>query len=73
MEKAPLSDRPLRYAIATIGVVVGTLILLSGTTGDCGLDVECDGGQAVALGVLALAASALAYMFYRYKRKRRRR
>lgn len=65
------SDRPLRYAIATIGVVVGTLMLLSGTTGDCGLDGECGGGRRVALGLLALAASALAYMFYRYKRKGR--
>ncbi len=66
------SDRPLRYAIATIAVIVGTLILLSGTTGDCGLDVECDGGRQVAVGVLALAASTLGYMIYRYKRKRRR-
>ena len=68
-----MSDRPLRYIIATMGVVVGTLILLSGTTGDCGLDVECDGGWRVALVVLALAAATLGYMFYRYRRKRRRR
>jgi UDP-N-acetylmuramyl pentapeptide phosphotransferase/UDP-N-acetylglucosamine-1-phosphate transferase len=56
-----------------MGVVVGTLILLSGTTGDCGLDVECDGGGRVALVVLALAAATLGYMFYRYRRKRHRR
>ncbi len=68
-----MSDRPLRYVIATMGVIVGTLILLSGTTGDCGLDVECDGPGRVALWVLALATATLGYMFYRYRRKGRRR